>query len=192
MPSPKSSSLISTEIKNPMRTLVLSCACRIVRVLSRAKSFLVKAVQRKLDKFQIHFMLPAKKSKNKKIYLGSFRFHYNWCSASSSHVQPFPAPFSTSHLYYYDPTWDSMISMEPADQDNNSSGDSQLSKYLEWLEEKDNAHAGEESSDNGTSAHEECADEIDKLADIFIAKCHQKFILEKQESDRRFQEMIAI
>lgn len=190
MPSlSSSSSSVSTEIRNPTRILVLSCARHIIRVLSRAKSFLVKAVKRKLQHCQIPVTLPTKKDRNKKIYFGSFRFHYNWCSSSSSHVQTYPAPildgFPASHLYYYDPTWNSMISMEPAED---SAGDSQLSKYLEWLEEKG---PGEEP-DDGSTVHEGCTDEIDKLADMFIAKCHKMFVLEKQESDRRLQEMIAI
>ena len=33
--------------------------------------------------------------------------------------------------------------------------------------------------------------EIDKLAELFIADCHEKFKLEKQDSDRRFHEMMA-
>lgn len=79
-----------------------------------------------------------------------------------------------------------MISMEPVEGSTGES--SQLSKYLEWLEEKGH---GEESK-NGATAHEGCPGEIDKLADVFIAKCHRMFILEKQESYRRFQEMIAV
>lgn len=39
-----------------------------------------------------------------------------------------------------------------------------------------------EEYDNGTTAHEGCVDEIDKLADTFIRKCHQIFILEMEES----------
>lgn len=57
--------------------------------------------------------------------------------------------------------------------------DDELSRYLKWLEEKGNRE--QESSCN----------EIDKLADMFIANCHEKFRLEKQESYRRFQEMMA-
>jgi hypothetical protein len=33
--------------------------------------------------------------------------------------------------------------------------------------------------------------EIDRLAERFIARCHERFILEKQASFRRFQEMLA-
>ncbi|KAG6411456.1 hypothetical protein SASPL_129538 [Salvia splendens] len=57
----------------------------------------------------------------------------------------------------------------------NCSGE--LSKYLQWLDER----GDDESSCN----------EIDRLADLFIADCHEKFRLEKQESYRRFQEMMA-
>ena len=33
--------------------------------------------------------------------------------------------------------------------------------------------------------------EIDNLAKRFIARCHERFMLEKQESYRRYQEMLA-
>lgn len=84
--------------------------------------------------------------------------------------------FSTSHLYY-DPTWNSIITTEPY-EDNN---ESQLSGYLQWLEEKVHENPNGEGDIN----------EIDRLADLFIASCHEKFRLEKQESARRFQEMMA-
>ncbi|KAL8133499.1 hypothetical protein AgCh_008820 [Apium graveolens] len=58
--------------------------------------------------------------------------------------------------------------------------ESQLSGYLHWLERK----VQEESKT-------EDMNEIDKLADMFIANCHEKFLLEKQESYRMFQEMMA-
>lgn len=89
---------------------------------------------------------------------------------------PVPAPvlegLPDSHLYY-DSTWNSTISTEP----NEEASESQLSGYLQWLEEK----PSEETEVN----------EIDKLADMFIASCHEKFLLEKVESYRRFQEMLA-
>uniref|UniRef100_A0A453D3V6 Uncharacterized protein n=1 Tax=Aegilops tauschii subsp. strangulata TaxID=200361 RepID=A0A453D3V6_AEGTS len=52
-------------------------------------------------------------------------------------------------------------------------------------------------SSGGTPAGEDDAEaspavnEIDKLAEKFIARFHAKFLLEKQESYRRYQEMIA-
>lgn len=117
-----------------------------------------------------------KKKKQKKIF-GSIRLHYNWCS---SHVMPVSTPvldgFSTSQLYY-DSTWNSIIPPECEDM-----AERQLSGYLHWLEEK-------KVHDNSTV--EPDMNEIDKLADMFIANSHEKFRLEKQESYRRFQEMLA-
>ncbi|KAK4800489.1 hypothetical protein SAY86_020976 [Trapa natans] len=191
MVSPKSSGLeVSTQIGNPVRSLAPSCAFHIFWALSRAKSFLVKTTHKKLQ-LLFHTLLTKKNRDKNKLYFGSYRFHYNWCSSSSSsHVQPFPAPildgFSTSHIYYYDPTWNSMISVEPV---ADSTGEpTQLSKYLEWLDEKGN----DKEPKNGPADLEGSSDEIDKLADVFIAKCHRMFILEKQESYRRFQEMLAL
>ena len=58
--------------------------------------------------------------------------------------------------------------------------ESELSGYLHWLEEK-----------VSNSPTKEDTNEIDQLADMFIANCHEKFRLEKVESYRRFQEMMA-
>ncbi|KAE9466010.1 hypothetical protein C3L33_02086, partial [Rhododendron williamsianum] len=50
--------------------------------------------------------------------------------------------------------------------------------------------AGREKA-RGNSGASDHADDIDRLADMFIANSHEKFRLEKQESNRRFQEMMA-
>lgn len=87
---------------------------------------------------------------------------------------------STSHLYY-DSNWNSVISTdEQCGGHDQEGGEAQLSGYLQWLEEN-KVHEKSMPSEN----------EIDKLADLFIANCHEKFMLEKQESYRRFQEMLA-
>ncbi|KAH8504953.1 hypothetical protein Peur_045582 [Populus x canadensis] len=173
-----SSTLTSMKIKTLIHTLIISHVCRIIRALSKAKSILVEILK---ENQPLHFIFPTKNSKRKnrsrKIFLGSFRLHYNWCS---SHVLPVSEPvldgFSASH-FYYDSTWNSIITNEQY-EDNT---ESQLSGYLHWLEEKVD---GEEYS-SGTEK------DINRLADLFIASCHEKFILEKQESYRRFQEMMA-
>lgn len=86
-----------------------------------------------------------------------------------------PNPFN-DHVYY-DSTWNSFVDeMAP---------ESQLSGYLQWLEEKN------KGNDNGSRITVDEMNEIDRLADKFIANCHEKFRLEKQESYRRFQEMMA-
>ena len=117
-----------------------------------------------------------KKKKQKKMF-GSIRLHYNWCS---SHVMSVSRPvldgLSTGHSYY-DSSWNSTIPPECDDI-----AERQLSGYLQWLEEK---------KVQDDSKVEPDVNEIDKLADLFIANCHEKFRLEKQESYRRFQEMLA-
>ncbi|CAN8286878.1 unnamed protein product [Cochlearia groenlandica] len=57
--------------------------------------------------------------------------------------------------------------------------DSRESKYVEWLEEKVN------DDDHNVDI------DINLLADMFIASCHERFLLEKVESCRRYQEMLA-
>lgn len=115
------------------------------------------------------------KNKNKKLFFGSFRLHYNWCS---SHVVPVPAPVLGETHLYYDSTWNSVLSTEQAGE--SAAGESsQLSGYLQWLEEK--VHDNSDTDIN----------DIDKLAEMFITSSHEKFQLEKQESARRFQEMMA-
>ncbi|EEF27958.1 conserved hypothetical protein [Ricinus communis] len=180
------------KIKTLIHTLIMSHVCRIVRALSKAKSILVQILK---ENQPINFIYPTKATKRKhrerKIFFGSFRLHYNWCS---SHVLPVPAPVldgfsSTPHLYY-DSTWNSIITT--SDEHDESS---QLSGYLRWLEEKkvnqENSTTNNNNSNNSNGDQGDVVNEIDRLADMFIASCHEKFRLEKQESYRRFQEMMA-
>ncbi|XAR68578.1 hypothetical protein NMG60_11003756 [Bertholletia excelsa] len=172
MKSPSSSSssssspstLSSMKLKTLVQTLIFSHLCRFARTLSKAKSIFIQIFK---DIQNSQFI-----SKNK-LFFGSFRLHYNWCS--SSHVLPVPSPVLDGYVYY-DATWNPVIGKESDD----AAEPRGLSGYLQWLEEK----APEDSNPD----HE---NEIDKLADLFIANCHEKFRLEKQESYRRFQEMLA-
>ncbi|KAF7148364.1 hypothetical protein RHSIM_Rhsim03G0008400 [Rhododendron simsii] len=162
--SSTSSTLSSMKLKG---TLVHT---HIARALSSAKSIIIH-ILKDLQLIQ-YFVVSLKKNKKKnKLYFGSFRLHYNWCS---SHVLPVPSPITD----YYDSTWNSVVQ---AEYDDNIE-ESQLSGYLQWLEEK-NARGNSGASDH--------TDDIDRLADMFIANSHEKFRLEKQESNRRFQEMMA-
>lgn len=78
-----------------------------------------------------------------------------------------------------EPVFQGLSSEEPQGED---------CPYLRWLEEKKvEVEGGEKKGAN--NEHE--MNEIDVLAEMFIANCHEKFRLEKQESDRRFQEMLA-
>lgn len=184
LPSSSSSSTLSSmEMKNLAHTLIFSHVWRFIRALSRAKSkatsFLIQLLKENKPMQLLHATTRKNKKKNK-IFFGSFRLHYNWCS--STHVLPVPAPVYDGLPVYYDATWNSVI---PASSERfEDCPESRLSGYLQWLEEKKSAadQAASEAVD---------VDEIDRRADLFIASCHEKFRLEKQESYRRFQEMLA-
>lgn len=98
------------------------------------------------------------------------------------------------------PSWNSVLSSDDHNNDHHDllqddfykgnygkEEEGQLSSYLQWLEESKGG-CKHEISNNGEGNIE---NEIDKLADIFIASCHEKFKLEKIESYRRYQDMLA-
>ncbi|KVH94704.1 uncharacterized protein LOC112517758 [Cynara cardunculus var. scolymus] len=187
-PSPSSSSSLATcvKFKTLIHNFIFSHLYRLVRALTKAKTLILELLKQIHRLHNIHFLEPIilKKNRNKhnKICFGSFRLHYNWCS--SSHVVPMAMTSSPNSFngVYYDSTWNAFVDeMAP---------ESQLSGYLQWLEEKN------KGSNNGSNAGSRSItvdemNEIDRLADKFIANCHEKFRLEKQESYRRFQEMMA-
>ncbi|KAG6578664.1 hypothetical protein SDJN03_23112, partial [Cucurbita argyrosperma subsp. sororia] len=160
--SSHSSTLIFLKFKTFIHTILFSHLCRLARPIFRAKSTVVQILKR-----SYHF---KNKNKNKLIF-GSFRLHYNWCS---SHVMPVP-----------DPTWEGHVDYDHAAAAASTPDSPQLSGYLQWLEER--KLEGEPTTTTTTTE----VNEIDKLAEMFIARCHEKFRLEKQESARRFQEMMA-
>ncbi|KAL3373141.1 hypothetical protein AABB24_005235 [Solanum stoloniferum] len=147
-----STSLNSMKLKSLVQSFIFS---HVYRAIAKAKSLLIQIMK------NVQLVHQNKKKNNVKLFLGSFRLHYNWCS---SHVMPVPVP--TAFDVYYDSTWNSIIST--------ACDESELSGYLQWLEDKDNSN-----------------NDIDKLADMFIANSHERFRLEKVESYRRFQEMLA-
>ncbi|XP_057428271.1 uncharacterized protein LOC130721488 [Lotus japonicus] len=160
-----SSALTSMKMKNLIHTLIVSHVCRIIRALSKVKTAIVEIILRQNNSNNIHNRHGS--SRIKKIIMGSFRLHYNWSASNSSHILPVP-----SRVYE---------GLQGGGGGDNCH-DSELAGYLQWLEE--NVH------DEG-SRMEKGINEIDKLAEIFIANCHDKFRLEKQDSDRKFHEMLA-
>ncbi|PHU06988.1 hypothetical protein BC332_23477 [Capsicum chinense] len=176
--TPSSSTLNSMKIKTLIQSFVFSHLYRIIRALAKAKSILFQHVKNVQLVHVFEFpMMKKNKNKNVRLFLGSFRLHYNWCS---SHVMPVPIPtaledYSTGNVCR-DSTWNSIIST--------ACDKSELSGYLQWLEEKDNFEDNNNNKANN-------GNDIDKLADMFIANCHERFRLEKVESYRRFQEMLA-
>lgn len=197
-PSSFSQTSSSVKLKSLIQTLIISQVCRLIRKIYRASSILVRV----LRKTQYNLLsipssfYPRRASKKQKnnIFFGSFRLHYNFCS---SHVVPVSAPVRLPDELYlahlqYDSTWESMHSTEPMDGLGDDYGESQepsqLSSYLKQLED-DTANDGKEEVEE-EGKERKMMNEIDKLADMFIAYSHEKFMLEKVDSYRRFQEML--
>ncbi|RDX58638.1 hypothetical protein CR513_62029, partial [Mucuna pruriens] len=172
--SSPSSTLSSMKLKRIVHTLIVSHLCRIIRALSKVKAVVVEILKDNSTIHKKHY------NRSKKIILGSFRLHYNWCSSKSSHVLPVPEPV-------YEGLSATCREGEPQDED---------CPYLRWLEEKKGQDDNNNNNNNNNNSYkgankEHEMNEIDVLAEMFIANCHEKFRLEKQESDRRFHEMLA-
>ncbi|GMH08201.1 hypothetical protein Nepgr_010041 [Nepenthes gracilis] len=170
--------------KTLIHNLIFSHIGRVIRALCKAtKSIFHEFKESELTK---------KNQYRSKVLFGSFRLHYNWCS-SSSHVRSIPSPFvdgvispkKIAHLCL-DSTWNSAFATEDLHCCNGEidKEEAELSSYLRWLEEKGLDGGSDEGEDD-------VGNEIDQLAELFIANCHEKFRLEKIESYRRYQEMLA-
>ncbi|CAN6453986.1 unnamed protein product [Victoria cruziana] len=151
---------------------------RLVRAASKAKSFIK------------HLLLVSHRQKRKRrqqqqaeemarmaLYARAY-----WPSA---HVMPMPVVEGGSlqkaddALFYYDSSWNSIF--PPADD-------------FEAEEDELDAPAAvckTTAAGKPAAGSTEATDEIDRMADMFIASFHERFRLEKQESYRRFQEMLA-
>ncbi|KAL3755404.1 hypothetical protein ACJRO7_002452 [Eucalyptus globulus] len=178
-------------INNVMHTHIFPYLRMVIRSLTpKAKSFAVNIVRTKRQLVVRSLKFPWLKSNSKKSlhgYGSSYRFYFNW--SSRSHVLPVPAPvlagcYSSRRLYrnMARNSWRALYSGRHQ-REEEISGETQLSRYLQSLEEKVFKDSGD-GNDN-------CINDIDKLAEMFIEVSHKKFMLEKQESDRSFQEMMA-
>lgn len=193
-PSSYSQTSSSVKLKSLIQTLIISQVCRLIRKIYRASSILVRVLRKKqynlLSMPSSFYPKRASKKQKSNIFFGSFRLHYNFCS---THVVPVSAPVRLPEELYlahlqYDSTWESMHSTESMDDDDDDIQEpSQLSSYLKQLED-DKVIDTKEEKEEGKEM--KMMNEIDKLADMFIAYSHEKFMLEKVDSYRRFQETL--
>ncbi|XP_010506022.1 PREDICTED: uncharacterized protein LOC104782713 [Camelina sativa] len=63
-------------------------------------------------------------------------------------------------------------------------------RYLEWVEERVDDKYNNIDDDHTVEERDVDDDDINRLADRFIAKCHERFMLEKVESFRKYEEML--
>ncbi|EOA29278.1 hypothetical protein CARUB_v10025553mg [Capsella rubella] len=158
-----SSSSPSTKLKALFLNLITHSLYRLLRALSRAKSILIEISKHNKKKLFMMMFYSTKSSINQhNIFFGS--------SSVVSKPKSFPLSIQGHE-----------------DEDNHES------RYLEWLEERvdENISINDDHSVGERDVVVDYDNDIDHLADMFIARCHEKFLLEKVESYRRFQEMLA-
>ncbi|XP_039157152.1 uncharacterized protein LOC120287807 [Eucalyptus grandis] len=174
-----------------IHTLIFPYLRMVIRsLIPKAKSFAVTIVKAKRHLAVHSLKFPGLKRNKKKSlygYGGSYRFYFNW--SSRSHVLPAPAAVLagcySSRRLYCDLARNSSGALYGGHHqcEEEITGETELSRYLQWLEGK----VFEDSGDGNDNS----INNIDNLAEMFIEVGHEKFILEKQESDRSFQEMMA-
>ncbi|KAJ8500234.1 hypothetical protein OPV22_010786 [Ensete ventricosum] len=145
----------------------------LLRHISHAKSMFMELLKKKKkaidSKRDFKLRKTKKHDKTKKKLFSFFNLQRSW---SSSCVTPMPLQLPISEFD------DSTVILT---EDTVGEAESPLGGCLDWLEDESEASGG----DTGE------ASEIDRLAERFIARCHEKFRLEKQESYRWYQEMLA-
>ncbi|URE37154.1 hypothetical protein MUK42_33511 [Musa troglodytarum] len=164
-----------------LRSYLVPHIRHVLQALTKAKSMVVELVNRRSTRTGIYRIKRRRRSKRE-----LFSSIKPYLHRPSSHITPIPDPpeseeFDVSQCLYYDSTWNSMISTD----DMGCDMDPPASEHLHWLDEK-TAEASTGDDDDGCGGNE-----IDRLAEKFIASCYEKFRLEKQESYRRYQEMLA-
>ncbi|KAF8043790.1 hypothetical protein BT93_A1956 [Corymbia citriodora subsp. variegata] len=178
-------------INTVMHTRTFPYLRMVIRsLILKAKSFAITIVKAKRHLGVHSLKFPGLKRNKKKSlygYGGSYRFYFNW--SSRSHVLPVPASVLagcySSRRLYCDLARNSSRALSGGNRqcEEEITGETLLSRYLQSLEEK----VFEDSGDGNNNS----INNIDKLAEMFIEMGHKKFMLEKQESDRSFQEMMA-
>lgn len=149
--------------------------------------------------FMDEFGKSSRRSKNSWGSTSSQRICHDYCNSNSSSFTDYRSCDESFQIPSKrleedgDSNNTTTTTTKVVDNDDVVFGEQQLSNYLQWLEENHH-HQGRErknyTSSSSTPLQQEkdalkMMNQIDKLADMFIADCHEKFRLEKIESYRR-------
>ncbi|XP_066342923.1 uncharacterized protein [Miscanthus floridulus] len=203
-----SSSGISPKISTILQSHVYPRFGRVLRALARVKSALLDALgktkwgtrRRRRKQLQQH---RAKKRRSSSRHGGcSFAKrppHLTWSGGGGLSPARTAAEMALDvdyHVYpSYESVWNAVVAPAAA-----AAAPGECCGYLRWLEEEmpdevvvmeDDDDEGEEDDSYIDGAAAAGGNEIDRLAEQFIARCRANFLLEKQESYDRCQEMIA-
>ncbi|TKW24088.1 hypothetical protein SEVIR_3G029900v4 [Setaria viridis] len=196
-------SSISPKISTILQSHVYPRVGRVLRALARFKSLVLDAVGKtKRDarrKQQQHAIGCRSRSSSRKgsKQLVTSGFIMKPPLAWSGRLSPARAEALDSNYHVYpslESAWNAAVPVPaPAGEDDGMAA-AEYCGYLRWLEEEmpdvEVLVVEEEEEEDVVGAGG--GNEIDRLAEKFIARCRARFLLEKQESyDRRCQEMIA-
>jgi hypothetical protein len=197
---PRSGGVISPKISTILQSHVYPRFGRVLRALARVKSALLDALGKtkwgaRRRKQHAASIARGRRSKKRKSSKGEFSKkppHLTWSGGLSplrgAAVDALDVDYHVYPSCDYESVWNAVV--VPA-------ATGEYCGYLRWLEEEmpDEVGVVEEEEEEEVEEDDGVAsgggNEIDRLAEQFIARCRANFLLEKQESYDRRQEMIA-
>ena len=205
-------SSISPKISTILQSHVYPRFGRVLRALARVKSALLDALGRtkwgaRRRRRKQHTAIGCGRSKTKRTSRqqaattsGGFAKrppHLTWSGGLSPARTAAEATLDVNYHVYpcYDSAWSAVVVLAaaPGGIEGGTATAGKYCGYLRWLEEEmpDEVVVVEEDDEGEEGACAGGGNEIDRLAEQFIARCRANFLLEKQESYDRCQEMIA-
>ncbi|RLM64811.1 hypothetical protein C2845_PM16G23200 [Panicum miliaceum] len=197
-------SSISPKISAILQSHVYPRVGRVLRALARFKSLLLDALgetkrgarAKKRHAIRCRSRSSSSRKRSKQVASVFVKPHLAWSGGLSSSPARGAAALDASYHVYpcLESAWNAVVPAPAGVAGGGEDGTAaEYCGYLRWLEE--------EMSDEVLVVEEEeeeeedvvvGGNEIDMLAEKFIARCRANFLLEKQESyDRRCQEIIG-
>ncbi|KAJ3693168.1 hypothetical protein LUZ60_008648 [Juncus effusus] len=199
------------QIKFLLNAYIFPYTNRAIRAVKNLNSIAKELFYNNLTLITKYFIkLRGEIKERKKIIINSITMHINY--SSSLHIVPI-----NSEQVYYESSWNNPIipieepplagylqwfdkssnkmTDDQRDCDNEKSsdemtyyqsdydGDKSFDEMIDDQRDYDSDNRGDSCGDNSI--------DIDRLAESFISSSYEKFMIEKQESFRRFQEMMA-
>jgi len=197
-------SSISPKISTILQSHVYPRVGRVLRALARFKSLLLDALgetkrgarakKRRAIRCRSRSS-SSRKRRSKQVASAFMKPHLAWSGGLSSSPARGAAALDASYHVYpsLESAWNAVV-VPAGPAGDGTAAAAEYCGYLRWLEEEmppDDVMAVEEEDDEEEDV-DGGGNEIDILAEKFIARCRANFLLEKQESyDRRCQEIIA-
>ncbi|CAN6241287.1 unnamed protein product [Urochloa humidicola] len=198
-------SSISPKMSAILQSHVYPRVGRVLRALARFKSLVLGALGKTKNrgaasrrKKKKHAAISSRKRSKQVATTSGFITkppHLAWSGGLSPSRAVAEAALDPSYHVYpsLESAWNAVVPAAAGGEDGAAAAE--YCGYLRWLEEEmpeDGVLVIGEDEEEEEDVIGGGGNEIDRLAEKFIARCRARFLLEKQESyDRRCQEMIA-